>query len=252
MRIKLHGSPGTPAGRRRGGINSIISHKNHPGNFKLLKSFKKPKDSSKLAELLGILIGDGHLSNYQVLITTNSETDMDHALFVKNLIQGLFGLSVHVRTRKNEKTVNLVVSSKGLVEFLNTKGMPIGNKIKKGIGVPSWIKSKLAYKRSFLKGLFDTDGCVYIDSHKTKNRIYRHFGWTITSYADTLLEEITGVLGELGFTPTQRASQKSVFLRKQGEIKKYFESIGTHNPKHYKRFWRSTEVVITGRSRKPL
>lgn len=140
--------------------------------------------------------------------------------------------------RKNESTVILRASSKNLVTFLSKKGMPIGNKINNGLRVPNWILKSPQYYKAFLRGLFDTDGCVYLDIHKNSEskKEYKHIGIAITSYADTLRSDIIILLKGLGFNPTNSGKQMSVYLRRQNEIVKYFQEIGSHNPKHLQRY----------------
>lgn len=235
-RLKLYGNFGTPDGRRRGGINSLITHQKQKDGFMILKPINEPPLSEKLAELMGILVGDGHLSKYQVSITTNAKTDREHALFTCSLIKELFNISVSLKNRKNENTLNIIVSSKNLVKFLHCKGMPTGNKIQNHLSVPCWIFKQKSYQKAFIRGLFDTDGCIYLDVHKINKKLYKHCGLVITSYADKLIIDIIKIFKNLGFSPTHRLSQKSVYLRKQKEIIRYFLEIGTDNPKHYRRY----------------
>lgn len=236
-RMELYGNFGTPEGRRLGGLRSIkINTSNKNFAFKRLKTITKPKKSPLLAEFMGIIIGDGHLSNYQVLVTTNSKTDKEHALFIQKLIWKLFSASSTAKEKPDKNAVNIVVSSKALVNFLNFLGMPIGNKIINRVMIPSWIMKNNKNQKAFLRGLFDTDGCVYIDKHKTPKKIYHHLGWTITSYAGTLRKGIIESLCNLGFSPTNTFPQNSVFMRKQSEIHRYFKIIGTSNPKHFNRY----------------
>src|SRR3989344_4724606 len=89
-RIRLHGNPGTAEGRRLGGIRSLASHRKKLDGFVLLRHVQFPRQSVALAELLGILAGDGHVGVYQVTVTTNSLTDKEHAKYVKSLLEGLF------------------------------------------------------------------------------------------------------------------------------------------------------------------
>lgn len=234
-RMRLYGNFGTSHGRKRGGFNSLKTHKKNNTGFKLLEPVSHPKPSKKLAELLGIFIGDGHLSHYQASMTTNSKTDMQHALYTQDLIKDLFHVNASVKELSGENTVNVVVSSRNLVNFLSSKGMPTGNKIKSGLGVPAWITNNIEYKKSFIRGLFDTDGCIYLDKHTIKGKIYSHMGWTITSYAGMLINDIIRIMKELGFSPTWRRTQRSVFLRKQNEIQRYFAEIGSSNNKHLNR-----------------
>jgi len=77
---KKYGNFGTTEGRSKGGLKSILSHQKLKDNFKHIKTIKIPSESELLAELLGILIGDGGMSKYQIIMTTNSITDIDHAI----------------------------------------------------------------------------------------------------------------------------------------------------------------------------
>jgi len=235
-RMKLYGNFATEEGRRRGGLTSVIIHRKLGNRFKTLKSIRKPSRSDLLAELLGIFIGDGHLSEYQATVTTNSETDKEHALFVQKIIKDLFNVSSVIKNRSDENTITVIASAKNLVKFLNDQGMPIGNKIQQNLAIPTWIYKKRIYQMAFIRGLFDTDGCIYLDIHKIKNKIYKNLGWTITSASDKLIKGIISVLKNLGFSPTNRFTQKSVYLRRKKDIKRYFDEVGTSNPKHYRRY----------------
>jgi len=237
--MKLYGNFGTPDGRKLGGQRSIATHKKKSTAFKTLKSIVKPKHSKKLAELLGIFIGDGHLSDHQASVCTNSKTDKEHATLTAEFIESLFRIPVSLRELKNENTVIVVASSVSVVKFLNKQGMPQGNKIQNNLAVPRWIMRKSSYQKAFLRGLFDTDGCIYLDKHKINKKRYNHLGWAITSYAERLRKDIVEILLNFGYSPTCRDSQKSVYLRRQKEIAKYFREIGTNNSKHlirYKKF----------------
>lgn len=235
-RIKKYGNPGTPEGRSKGGINSVIKNIKLNNNFKIAKKYKKPKNSGLLSEFMGILFGDGHLANYQVSVTTNSETDIEHAVYTKNLIKKLFNLNSKISYKKNQKAVTVVVSSVNLVRWLSAKGMPKGNKLNEGLRIPKWIEGNKSYERRFIRGIFDTDGCVYIDRHKINGKVYKNQGWAFTTYSDDLRNNIFMTLKKLGFNPTLRKSQKSVYMRKKYDIIRYFKEIGTSNSKHLKRY----------------
>lgn len=237
-RMKIYGNLGTAEGRKAGGLASLKTHKIKNTGFKILQPITQAKASEDLAELMGILIGDGHLSNYQVSMTTNSITDIKHAFFVKDLIVKIFNLHVKVAFKKNENAMTVVASSKNLVNLLHSKGMPIGNKIKNNLSIPAWVMEDIKYQKAFIRGLFDTDGCVYLDKHLIKGKMYKHIGWTITSYAGRLIAGIIEILKNLNLNPTYQVSQKSVFLRRQNEVAKYFAEIGTHNNKHQGRYFK--------------
>lgn len=232
-RIHRHGNPATPEGRRKGGLNSIKTHKRIGGNFIVAKEHKKPKESARLAEFIGVLIGDGHLAKYQISIVTNSETDLEHASYVSRLAKKLFGITPTIRLKKNRKAVEIIISSIKLVEWLKRKEMPQGNKIAQNVCAPLWIMKNDSFKKNFIRGLFDTDGCIYTDTHIIKNKVYKNLGWTITSYSDKLRDDVFKLLQELGYKPT--LNNRQVFMRRKADIEKYFQEIGSSNQKHLKR-----------------
>ncbi len=246
-RVERYGNFGTAEGRRKGGLRSIATQ-NKKGTtngtgFRIAKGFKIPPKSEMFSEFMGILFGDGHLAKYQVSIATNSQTDIEHARYICKIIYSLFGIHPQMKKRRHQNAVDIVISSIKLVQYLHSEGMPIGNKISNKITAPEWIKRNKKYQRAFIRGLFDTDGCIYLDRHRNGDKVYRHLGWTITSYADKLVVDILEILRNLGYQPTNRSSQKSVYLRRQDEIRRYFKDIGSSNSKHIKRYERFTGEV---------
>src|SRR3989344_961923 len=235
-RIKKYGNPGTPGGRRRGGLNSLKTHRKLKNGFRLAKDIRTPIRDQDLAEFMGIMLGDGHLSNFQVSIATNSETDIDHAHHIANLIRELFGVKAKISFKKKERAVTVVASSIKLVRLIHRYGMPIGNKLKLGLNIPGWIIKNKLFQKTFIKGLFDTDGCIYLDHHEIKNKIYKNLGWTITSYSGKLRTDVMVILRSLGYSPTCRGSQMSVYMRRKNDIERYFQEIWSNNRKHLKRY----------------
>lgn len=231
IRVARYGNPGTPDGRRRGGLNSIPTHVKKKTGFKVLKSIYIPGRSARLAELIGVLMGDGHVGLYQTSIVTNADTDYQHALFVKALIEDLFKIQVHVRKRRNEKACEIVISSKSVSRFLVSQGIPQGNKITMGVHIPHWIQKKSLYRKAFIRGLFDTDGCVYLDTHRYRRKVYKNIGMAFANQSAPLLSFFRESLEFFGLHPTQKTAFR-VFLRRKEDIRRYFNLIGSSNEKH--------------------
>src|SRR3989344_6836063 len=175
-RIALHGNPGTALGRKLGGVRSLMTHQRRNTGFKMLKRILYPSRSPDLAELLGIIAGDGHVDTYQTTVTTNAKTDFKHARHVAGLFKKLFHVDATIKFKNATNACVIVVSSRAICDFLVRNGMVRGNKAKLQLGVPSWILSQKAYRVAFLRGLFDTDGCVYTDVHKVNNKTYKNIG----------------------------------------------------------------------------
>lgn len=235
---QLYGNPGTPAGRSRGGKTSIkrFSSKNglvkHMG-FITRKDIQYPKHSTKLAEFIGIVIGDGGISNYQITITLHHLDDKKFAQYVQNLTYSLFKVQPTLYHR--ESTINIIISRVRLVHFLINQGLCIGSKVKQQVGVPSWINNNDQYTKASLRGLFDTDGCFYIDKHSYKSKIYLNCGMNFTNRSLPILNFFKNSLENIGLNPTQK-TKYSLFLRKESEIIYYFNYIGTSNSKHFRKY----------------
>lgn len=240
---RLYGNPATEEGRRKGGLNSLNAHIRLQTKFQQPHTINRPRPSQLLAEMVGIIVGDGHLSEYQVTVTTNALTDLDHALFIKKVLEELFQVRASIAKREKDNTVTITVSSKRVVEYLKDLGIPQGNKIANGVTVPQWVSQRALWQKGFIRGLFDTDGCIYLDKHSRGARSYKYLGWAITSHAPDLLLGVKTLLVGLGFSPSYAASQNSIFLRRGTEVERFFEDIGTHNPKHLVRY----QTYVKGR-----
>ena len=199
------------------------------------KSIKIPKKSIELAELCGILIGDGGITKRQVKITLNCETDKIYSEFVIKLLRKLFNIKPKVYKIKNTKALNISISRSDLVDFLFRHDLKVGNKLKQNLSIPEWILKSKTYIAPCLRGMVDTDGCVVVETHLIKNKKYSYPRLNFTSASPLLVGQTVYVLEKLGFHPKIRRSGRSVQLENILEIWEYFKRIGTSNTKHLKR-----------------
>ena len=110
------------------------------------------------------------------------------------------------------------------------------------INIPEWIRSNNNYCLMCLRGLFDTDGCIYIDKHVYKNSNYRSINIDFKSASNELLKSIFMILKSLGMHPLL-SSPRSVRLRRRYEIDKFFEIIGSSNQKNIVKYRDFTQLV---------
>jgi len=111
-----------------------------------LKKVDLPNKSEELAELVGIILGDGDLNRYQLRITLNSIVDKEYLVEVENLLKRLFGdIKVFKIKRRGEGCTVVGVSSVEIVNFL--KGMSVASRKPK---VPGWIFLKREYGNNIL------------------------------------------------------------------------------------------------------
>lgn len=210
------------------------------------KIIKVPKDSVALAEFMGIEFGDGGINNpWQVVITLNSEKDKVYSYYVVRLIHSLFGVDPAVRKRKTRKTLQIISSSTSLVDFLVTKGAARGNKILQNFDIPAWISGKKKYEKAFVRGLMDTDGCLYIHKHTIKGRLYKNIGLCFSSSSPNLLRSIAGIFHKFGIQPHIPATGKNIYLYNSGAVLRYLRIFGSSNPRITAKYeeWRGAGAV---------
>lgn len=235
VRVALHGNPGTHAGRIKGGINSLHSHSISKTGFKTLLEIRSPKRTKLFAEFIGIVMGDGHVDKYQVTISTNCDTDLAHAKYVRALAQTLFGLRTSFFYRADSRAVVVGINSKAVCDLLIKNGIPQGSKQRLGVSIPQWIRDNPVLTQSCIRGLFDTDGCVFQDIHRIRGRIYKNTGIAFANNERHILDFFLTALRDMGLHPTQTSPHR-VFLRRSQEITRYFSLVGSSNPKHQARF----------------
>ena len=245
IRYLKYGNPGTPEGRIRGGLASIEKQKKAglPSPF-IAQKTRNPEFSEDLAEFIGIILGDGCINKNQVGISLNSKDDKEYALYIVKLVEKLFKYEPSSKVIRN-CVILILISRVNIVNFLCTIGMYKGDKVRQQVEVPQWIKDNQNYRKSCVRGLMDTDGCIYVDKHFIRNKLYKHLGLNFTNRSIPLLNFTKQVMIEQGFHPTI-SSPKAVVLRREEEIISYMEEIGSSNPKILNKF----EVFIQEKARK--
>lgn len=212
------------------------------GQFKQTSWFLKrpvhaPAESARLAEFIGIMIGDGGISERQVKVTLNNKDDAEYMEYVANLMQSLFKTNVSKIPHKDATATNITISRTSLVDFCIKIGLKRGNKLEQGLDIPRWIRRKPAYQKTCLRGIMDTDGCVFQECHEIRGRRYCYPRLQITSASSTLRESLATILHGFEFSPRIR-NNRCVSLERREDIIRYFKFIGSSNPKHLRRFER--------------
>lgn len=208
----------------------------NPNQYFVQRDIYLPSHKSPLlAEFMGILLGDGGITSRQVSITLHKEDDKEYIRHVAKICEDLFKTSPSLIYHKGEMVCDIIISRTKLVSYLLSLGLLVGNKVKQQVNVPTWVSNSRSYAKNCLRGLFDTDGCFYLDKHRYKDKIYYNCGMNFTNRSLPLLNFFKDKLEQYHFNPTQ-STKYSVFLRKEKEIIRYFQEIGSSNPKHFNKF----------------
>lgn len=233
--IQMHKALGSKESRSKGGMNSYAARRSREDDIFTRQIVAFPEKSEKLAEFIGIMIGDGSIGKYQVSVTLDLTTDMEYASYVTDLIEDLFHIRPKVYLRKNLNCIVIAVSAASLVEYLHKSGLPIGDKIRQNITIPDWVTADTVFLRNCLRGLFDTDGSVYAEVHQRKGKTYSYPRLSLVSSSPLLRTAVFIGLKRLAINASLR-NDRDVKIERFTDIEKYFKVIGSSNPKHVKRW----------------
>lgn len=216
-----------------------LSHLEYPK-----KSHRKviniPAESQDLAELMGIEFGDGGINNqWQLVITLSSIKDQKYSDYVSYLLRRLFQINVVVKERVGHRIL-VRCSSTSLVDFLVQKGAVRGNKIEQEIDIPDWIGRNRIFQRFFVRGLMDTDGCLYVHKHTVSEKKYSNIGLCFTSYSRPLIQSVANIFVDNNITPHIRDDGRRIYLYKTNSVVQYLKVFGSSNPRILQKFidWR--------------
>lgn len=201
------------------------------------KPIRTPSFSPFLAEFVGILLGDGGISKRQVVVTLHRYDDKEYSDYVRALAEKLFSVAPGIYKNKKSLADSIVISRTELVQFCVAKlGLKIGNKVRQQVDVPTWIKHKKCYRVACLRGLVDTDGCVINHRYIAKGKKYCYKKLSFTNSSMPLLQFVFETLSAFGMNPRATKNGKEVRLESQADMKRYFDVVGSNNPKHLNRW----------------
>lgn len=182
--------------------------------------------SIDLAELFGILLGDGSVNKYYAKIWVNAKLEREYAPFIKKLAERLFpGAPVTFQENQKDYTIGIQISSKDACDYLRDIGFDPKTRI-----VPLWITRNVDYSKAAIRGLFDTEGSVGIKYYKGKSGNFFYKQLTVTNKNDNILNFLEKYLEIYEYHPTKN-SKKNIYISNSEDIKKYLNDIGSHNPK---------------------
>lgn len=214
------------------------------------KSHRKPIllpcNSPRLAELMGAYFGDGNIANrWQLNFSMNAVKDSAYAYYITSLVFDLFQIRPKIRKRKDENTLAISCSSISLVDYFITKGAIPGNKIHYQPSIPNWIHESSEYEKLFVRGLIDTDGCLYIHRHKVGPKEYKNIGFCFTNLCLNIVQGVADILAHNNIKPYITKDKRNIYLYRVASIERYLEVFGSSNPRIIKVYnqWRDVRAA---------
>ncbi len=213
-------------GRSKGGKNS--------GSFREPKLLIK-KPSKELAEIVGIILGDGNIYSkkgyYYVRICGDSIKDRDYLLnHVKPMFDHLFDCKMYSIEHKIANELFISIGNKDIVYTLKHFGLKDGDKMKNNVKIPNWIFESEDYIRACVRGLIDTDGCVCPITGR--NYPYIWFSCAIENLRksfDKAMKKIGIKTSKWNIRPPRTPD---IYIGSKEMINKYIQTISFKNERH--------------------
>ena len=222
------------------------------------------KINNDIAEICGAIVGDGWIQKRgcSMVIAGHMTEDRDYynqhfiSLFSKNFIK------VNPKEFPYWRVYGFGMYKKKFVQELSNLGIPSSKKVNI-VRLPQWIfNSKKEIKYSFLRGLFDTDGCIYMYKSYGKwdkgfRSIYHHKPRiVITSVSKDLIYDLIDLGKEVsinfkgpkirkgGFKYNKNNSDSYILeINKIQEIINWFEkTVKPKNPKHITKYLKKMTI----------
>lgn len=205
--------------------------------------------SEELAEEVGWHIGDGSMNFYNnqgklkgiYQLRGHIEDDKEHYLIrIKPIFKQLYNLDISLREMPSTRVFGFQIWNNQLVNFKKRLGLPLGKKF--SVEIPSIFLSSDKLKIAVIRGIFDTDGCVYLE--KKNKKLYPRI--EITTISSELAEQMQRILIELSLRTTcyswlsnkdfNRQRAYKINIRGDDMFDKFMNTIKPANPKHIKKY----------------
>jgi len=225
-----------------------------------IKGLKIPENvSPELAYLCGVLAGDGSIcyrkskNEYSVYCSGNPKDEKSfYGGVIGPIFERVFGFVPNLKNLGGG-TFGFVIFSKALVLYLTKViGLPLGKKYD-ALGIPSVFLNDETLLVNFVRGVFDTDGCISFKKGKKNYPYYPVI--SLSSKSESFIREIVVVLSDLNFRLSSLYNYKKkdervkkgftvinhLYLHGYDNLKLWNRRISFYSPKHLakiKRYWR--------------
>lgn len=219
------------------------------GEIKLAKNFV-PEITSELAEEIGWHIGDGSMNYYNhsgklrgiYQLRGHITDDRQHyEQRIKPIFEKLYNIKINLREMPSTRVFGFQIWNDKIIEFKKKLGLPLGKKF--DVSIPLIFLKNKEIKSSLIRGIFDTDGGLYLE--KKNKKLYPRI--EIRTISLKLANQLLKVLKNLGFRVTFHSEHmtKDTLNRKRAYVisvrgvemlEKWMKIIKPANPKHVKKF----------------
>ena len=171
-----------------------------------------------LAELIGVILGDGHIQKFprteRLLIFSNSNNSGFIARYTR-LVEEIFDKKLYVYQQTDQNCTRISLYEKNISLRL---GISTGARKDCDIKVPSWILKSRSNSIRYLRGLYEAEG-----SHSVHAPTYT-YKLEFSNRNQSLLKNVAKLLTVLGFSP--HSDPKRVQISRKDQVASAIELLG--------------------------
>lgn len=211
---------------------------------KIQKPLNMDISNTLFLEFYGVLLGDGWMSKlvYRgktinlIGISGNANKDKEFFIYLKRNIKTLFNRDAYLKYRPKYNSIELNFAHKELLKKMHEDlDFPIGEKIDLEIhdSIYNLGYEKMKY---VIRGILDTDGCVYFDKTPVGNP---YPCLNLTMKAPRLMKQVFNMLINNGFKcmlQNRNGHAMQIILKGRKQLKKWMKEIGSSNPRNLNNF----------------
>jgi len=165
-----------------------------------------------LAELIGVILGDGHIRKYPRTEELSIFSNSKNAGFITRygkLVEKIFNRKPAITKHSGKNCTRIRIYEKNISKRLC---IPFSPRLNKKLVIPSWILREKRYIIRYLRGLYEAEGsfCVHLPTNTYK--------FLFSNKNSSLLNNVFRSLKILGFHP--HLSNEQVQISKKLEVYK--------------------------------
>jgi len=184
---------------------------------KIKSKYPPFKKDGNLAELIGVVLGDGHIRAYPRTEELSIFSNSNNSGFVNRyskLVESIFCKKPVETQHSNKNCIRIRIYQKQISIRLGVPFSPHGN-LK--IVIPGWIISNKKYIVRYLRGLYEAEGSysVHLPTYTYKVQF--------SNRNISMLENVYELVSILGFHPHK--SKNMIQLSKKNEVLRFIKLI---------------------------
>lgn len=200
------------------------------------------------SELIGMHCGDGTLylsGKTLVWEMRGSIQEKNYYIYVKKLLKDIFSVDLNPKYR-GKNSYGIQTTNKEITNFFVNNGFSPGKKVYT-VRIPiSILRDTKRSQCKFIRGLFDTDGCLRFEKNRTNIHYYPKLEFT--SASKQLVCDLLALLDKLEFKAYTWKDRNTYRLCLAGfsNLHKFMKDVGFSNPKHFKKYYNSISLRPRG------